>query len=143
MALSLPTGLRILDNSPVDNRTRYQTIEEVLTTLNTARRYVGLKIFIISLGKEYWFRDGITNADFIEYAPSSSTPSDPVNCPLRVVSTVEERDAIPLSQRFEGLEVNVAKDGVMSKYVLLGGLTNDDWVEIDLKDTGGEWEILN
>ncbi len=141
MALSLPTGLRILDNSPVDNRTRYETIEEVLTTLNTARRYVGLKIFIISLGKEYWFRDGIRNADFIEYAPGGS--SVPANSPLRVVSTVEERDAIPVDTRFEGLEVNVVKDGVMSKYVLLGGLTNDDWVEVDLSDVNGEWEILN
>lgn len=67
MGISLPQGLNIQNNDPIDSRTIYETKESVLTSLNNNRRHRGLRIFITSEGKEYWFRDGITDDDFIPY----------------------------------------------------------------------------
>lgn len=124
-------GFRIGDGTPVDNRMVYQTKADVFSKavdengdfigITKGRRYRGLKIFIVDEGKEYWFRDGITNDHLVPYQPGAS---------MFPVSSLTERDAIPLKIRSEGMEVNVVSNDRLTKYALVGGITNDHWQEL-------------
>lgn len=120
MPLTFPQGLRIANRNPIDDRTVFDTLANAKSSLNTARRYRGLRIFITEEVKEYWFRDGTTNADLIEYRPGAM---------LYSVTSIAERNSIPLSLRSEGMEVNVLLGGGMTKYVLVGGITDACWQE--------------
>ncbi len=57
----------------IDDRTSYPTVEAAMQALTPIRRAVGLTVFIASEGREYWFRDGIGNDDFILKSVSAST----------------------------------------------------------------------
>ena len=129
MALTIPQGLKIANNNPVDSRTVFPTVEAVLAGVSTSRRYRGLKIFITDEKKEYWFRDGITNSDLILYRPGAA---------LYCVTSLTERDSIPLSVRFEGMEVNLLLGGDITKYYLIGGITDAHWQEVR---QGVQWEV--
>ena len=45
-----------------------------------------------------------------------------------VKATIAERDAIPIDERYSGIEVFVIQ--TLKKYILKVGFTNDDWEEI-------------
>lgn len=134
MALTFPQGFRIANSTPVDNRTVFATLSEAKSGLNTARRYRGLRFFVTEEKKEYWFRDGIANSDIIEYRPGAM---------LYSVTSVGERNSIPLSLRSIGMEVNLLLGGNIIKYILVGGLTNDCWqVQSDSDGTPLNWEVV-
>jgi hypothetical protein len=96
---------------PIDSRL---TSPSMATALNMPfyQRYKGLKIFIIDIQQEYWFRDGTDNTDFIPYKPEN----------FMIVTSIAERDSIPLQLRREGMIVNVTMGGNYTKYMLLGGI---------------------
>ena len=125
MAISLPQGLRVSNNDPVDNRTVFATLEAAKTGIGIVRRHRGLKVYISSLLQEYWFRDGVDDEDLIPYRPGAA---------VIPVTSVTERDAIPVALRYEGLEAHVTENNTVTQYVLLGGIANENW---QLVQTGG------
>jgi len=58
-------GHRITNDSPVDDRMVYETVEEVLTTLPFGRRYDGLAIWIRQKKLLYRFIGGTSNDHFV------------------------------------------------------------------------------
>jgi hypothetical protein len=87
-------GLKQENKHPLDGRTYYETIEEALadnpytvtpspTPLDPSRtiiettRFIGQKMVIVNPPNsdspcEYWFKDGITNGDLVEYVSDDS-----------------------------------------------------------------------
>ena len=73
MAISSTQGFSILSNEPVDDRFVFNTVEDVLLTLNITkvgslvitRRYVGLTIHITSENRNYQFQEGIEDENFV------------------------------------------------------------------------------
>ena len=59
----------------IDDRTKHATVADALQSITPIRRTIGLTVFITSESKEYWFRDGITNDDFIIKAIPTSSPT--------------------------------------------------------------------
>ena len=133
MALTIPQGLKVANNNPLDNRTVFATLELAKASVNTSRRYRGLKIFITEEKKEYWFRDGVTNSDLIPYRPGAA---------LYCVTSLAERNSIPLDLRFEGMEINLLLGGNVTKYTLIGGITDAHWrITQSSVPSGVQWEV--
>lgn len=53
--------------------------QEEAKTKTAGRRYRGLRIYILSESKEYWFKDGTGNGDLLEYHPWSSDITNAIN----------------------------------------------------------------
>jgi hypothetical protein len=79
--LSVAAGQEVRHPSPPDTRDVYPTVAAAKAGIPTATgtgmanvRYPGLTVFIIDEQKEYWFKSGLTDADFVEKNESSSAP---------------------------------------------------------------------
>jgi len=83
---NIHTGLKQDNNHPLDGRTYYNTIAEALADNPTStvtlppsftptietNRFIGQKMVIVNppnsdSPREYWFKDGITDSDLVEY----------------------------------------------------------------------------
>jgi len=60
---------------------------------------------------------------------------------MRSVADNTERDAITSDRRSEGMFVYVIDDATL--YTLSGGITNDEWTEVELGGGGGYWEQVS
>jgi hypothetical protein len=92
MAIAMGSGFRVGDNSPIDDRIVYDTVASVFLPASqggmvSARRHVGLKIYIVSEEKYYYFKTGTTQADFVEFTVEAEDSS------LQFVDTVAELPA--------------------------------------------------
>jgi hypothetical protein len=70
MAIAMGSGFRVGDNSAIDDRIIYDTVDAVFLPASqggivSARRYIGLMIYISSEEKYYYFKDGITQTNFV------------------------------------------------------------------------------
>lgn len=78
------SGFRIGDNSPIDDRLVYPTVDSVFLPASqggivSARRHVGLKIYITSEEKFYFFKDGVNQVNFVEFEAGGGGNVDPSN----------------------------------------------------------------
>jgi hypothetical protein len=55
MALTVPSGLKVANNDPVDDRMAFDTVVEAEAEIGTPRRYDGLEVWIRSEKKKYQF----------------------------------------------------------------------------------------
>lgn len=82
MAIYLNDNLSVLAPRPADKRYgTYSSVAEALSAIEPIVRHQGLTAGVVIGGqlKEYWFRDGITDPDFIE-----KTFGGPVDAPEHV-----------------------------------------------------------
>jgi hypothetical protein len=98
--------------------------------LPTERRAVGMLCAVADDGlgraKVYQLVGGITNASWVDFAGAGGGVG------IKSVATLTERDAILEDDRFEGMQVLVYNEPTLERpttFILIGGITNDKWVE--------------
>jgi hypothetical protein len=100
--IQLTDNLRINKNAPVDDRMGvFASVAEALSSIVSDRRYIGLSV-IINTGDgahEYWFKDGILNADLI----IKSTGGTQVNSDWNATSGVAQILNKPTIPSIDGL----------------------------------------
>lgn len=74
------SGFYIRNSNPIDSRIVVQTYDEIKGNeernieckIIKARRYPGLRIYVMDQEKEYWFKSGVENENLVEYNPWDS-----------------------------------------------------------------------
>jgi|GEM_PF-5333643 len=72
--IELSAGIVVGSNKPVDAKYGpYASTAAAIADIGAALRYKGLTVGIEASGKviEYWFRDGVANANLVEKIPTS------------------------------------------------------------------------
>lgn len=95
------------------------------------RREEGMIVYVISEGKEYRLKNGITNTHWVEIINTSSGISD---TNYVIFNDLTERDLFPLAGRKIGLIGYVISED--KEYRLIAGVDNSNWVEIVSTGTG-------
>ena len=106
-ATPLSGGLDISTTSPCDLRLVAATLNDVIG-MDPAKRYPGLRVFVIDEEKEYWFK---IPSDFTGSASYNDLVLVPYHTPAYIVSDISSAD------HTISTDVIVLADGVASHYV--------------------------
>lgn len=112
--IQLTDNLRINKNAPVDDRMGvFASVAEALSTIASDRRYLGLSVIINSGdgAHEYWFKDGILNADLI----IKSTGGTQVNSDWNATSGVAQILNKPTIPTYTNFIEDAINNGVVDK----------------------------
>jgi hypothetical protein len=112
--IQLTDNLRINKNAPVDDRMGvFASLAEALSTIASDRRYLGLSVIINSGdgAHEYWFKDGILNADLI----IKSTGGTQVNSDWNATSGVAQILNKPTIPTYTDFIEDAINNGVVDK----------------------------
>jgi len=73
MPIAVNAGFAVGARSAVDVRMTCDTVANFLSTYKANVRYQGLTVFITSEQKEYWFKNGMADADLVEKTSGGTT----------------------------------------------------------------------
>ena len=118
--IPIRAGLLVNNNVPLDSKTHVADLT-ARNALSEQVRYIGMPVYVVSEDATFRLKGGVTNEHWVDESPV--VPVD-----YSVVEDIEARDYIPEAARFVGMEVYVV--GVQKPFRLVGGITNDDWVDI-------------
>jgi hypothetical protein len=71
MSVQLPAGIKVLNPTPVDALSGpYSSTTVANTSITQALRYIGMDVKVSDpSGKKFWYKNGTTNTDLVEYMP--------------------------------------------------------------------------
>lgn len=123
MGIALGSNFTVNTALPLDDRevVADTTARDALSAL---RRYEGLTVYVTADATNYQLQGGITNSDWVDVGGGG----------ILSVADITERDAIPSSQRYEGMIVYMRD--VAKTYQLQYGITDFDWTEINVASDG-------
>ena len=117
------TGYELNNSSMIDSRFASSSLATERKTAIT-KRYKGLHVFIEDIDKDYWYRDGTDDTDFVEYCPNG-----PLNLVTSIYNDTTILNNIPDEYERFGIEVFIRQNALVGTVTdWIYSSSEEDWI---------------